>query len=627
MKMLRWFALALMAVVLLVRLGLPAAAQTATPTTVTKEQLLDRWALALGGREKLASMRSAHVLLAMESGNLHGTVEIWEDSRGQHKTVAVLGAFRQATVFDGLSGWQRDQNGKVRSLGGAELEEEVTAAYFASNSQFFPDRWPGQVDFAGEDAQFYQLRIAPRGGKPVTVYLDKQTGLPAKEERAQQDRTATFSYSDWRDFGGIKFWSHGRQGTGDPRFDTVLVTEAVEWNPQLSADLFTKPAAAAAPDFQFFSGQSAGIPFELNSNHMYVEVRVNRSPPLWMIFDSGAEATVIDRARAQKLGLRMEGALETRGTGEESVETGLIHDVVIGLPGVTMTPRPIAAIPLEPLQPVEGRAVDGILGYDVISSFVVEIDYAARKIILHDPNRYQYRGNGEVVPFIFEGNLPKITGSIVLPLGEVLPAKLLVDTGARMALNLYSPFIAAHRILDKVPGTIDAAYGFGLGGQTRQRVGRLGALRIGAIALEKPVASFSMESKGGDANPDDAGLVGGEVLRRFRVIFDYGMQKMILEPVAAPHEPFEFDMSGAYLVAEGADFRTFRVSRVIANSPAAQVGLQVGDVIAAIDGKPAVQLTLEEVRRLFRLPDRQYRLELRRGAQVVNVRLKTRRLV
>jgi len=86
-------------------------------------------------------------------------------------------------------------------------------------------------------------------------------------------------------------------------------------------------------------------------------------------------------------------------------------------------------------------------------------------------------------------------------------------------------------------------------------------------------------------------------------------------------------MSGLSLVAEGADFRTFRVNRVIANSPAAQVGLQAGDVITSIDGRPASQFTLEEVRRLFRQPDHEYRLEIRRGGQVVNLKLKTRRLV
>lgn len=596
------------------------------PAAASKEQVLGRWAAALGGKEKLASVRSVYVRLSMDTGNLHGSLEIWQNSRGQHKTQLVLGAFQQTTVFDGSQGWQLDQTGKVRSLGGTELEDEVTAAYFASNAQFFPERWPGQIELLGEDAQFYKLRIAPKGGKVVTVYLDKQTGLPAKEERQQQDRTATFSYSEWRDHDGIKFWTRGRQSTGDPKFDTVLVTEKLEWNPELAADLFGKPPTAA-PDFQFLSGQSARIPFELSSNHIYVEVRINRSPPLWMIFDSGAEATVIDRARAQALGLRMEGALESRGAGEESVETGIVDNAVIVLPGVTMTPRPVAAVPLGPLQPIEGRAIDGILGYDVISSFVVEIDYAARKIILHDPRTYRYSGNGDVVPFIFEGNLPKITASLALPNGKSLSAKLLVDTGARMALNLYSPFITSNRLLDKVPGTIDAPFGFGLGGQTKQRVGRLAALKIGAITLERPVASFSLETKGGEANPDDAGLMGGEVLRRFRVVFDYGQQKIILEPNSSLREPFEFDMSGLQLVAEASDFRTFRVNRVIANSPAAQVGLQIGDVITSIEGRPAAQLTLEEVRRLFRQPDREYRLEVKRGGQVIPVKLKTRRLV
>ena len=62
---------------------------------------------------------------------------------------------------------------------------------------------------------------------------------------------------------------------------------------------------------------------------------------------------------------------------------------------------------------------------------------------------------------------------------------------------------------------------------------------------------------------------------------------MILEKNAAFAQPFEWDMSGALLLAEGADFDAFRVHAVIAGSPAAQAGLVEGDRIAAIDGRAA----------------------------------------
>ena len=99
--------------------------------------VLDRWASALGGRERLQTVRTIYTRSAVETGGLKGTMQTWSDSAGRHKEIADFGnLLRETTVFDGARGWNRNTNGKVHELAGTDLEEQVTEAYLASYSQF-----------------------------------------------------------------------------------------------------------------------------------------------------------------------------------------------------------------------------------------------------------------------------------------------------------------------------------------------------------------------------------------------------------------------------------------------------------------------------------------------------------
>lgn len=79
--------------------------------------------------------------------------------------------------------------------------------------------------------------------------------------------------------------------------------------------------------------------------------------------------------------------------------------------------------------------------------------------------------------------------------------------------------------------------------------------------------------------------------------------------------------------AKGADFRTFRVYQVLADSPAAEAGLRVGDVLFAIDGVAAARFTLDEIYQMLKQQGREYKLSFKRGGGTLSVKIKTRRLI
>ncbi len=604
-----------------------AQAQPAqTPGFDQAERLLLQWANALGGKQKLASLRAVHSRLKLETGGLTGTAEDWSDMGGKTRQQAELGGTTELTVFDGSQGWKRDTVGKVRALEGKDLENAVTDAYLASFSHFFPDRMSGRVEYSGREGNLAKLRIVPEHGVATTVFIDSNTGLPVREVRPSQERTLTTYFEEWKEVDGIKFPARIRQGTGDPTYDVHLAVVETSVNPGLNAALFRKPEATGR-DFDFAGNVAAiTLPIELNSNHIYVPARINGSKLLWCIFDSGAEATVVNADRMKSFGLEAKGKLEGRGAGGKSVNVGIIENARLEFAGVTMKPRPIASVPLSPVEHREGREIDAVIGYDIISSFVVQIDYAGHRLTLYDPAKFN-GAKGEAISFTFEGNLPIVPATVTVPGRPPLGGRFLVDTGARLGIELNAPFVQAHDVLSALPKAFAAPAGFGVGGATRDLVARLSSFRIGKTTVNNPVVYLSQDERGSGANPDQSGSIGGDLLRRFTVTFDYARQLMYLDPKDLS-EPFEYDMSGMALTAHGPDFRQFVVDRLIDDSPASQAGVRVGDRLVQFQGKPAAEFTLEQIRSVFRgQPGTEVRMQVERDGKTLPIVLKTRRLI
>lgn len=124
-----------------------------------------------------------------------------------------------------------------------------------------------------------------------------------------------------------------------------------------------------------------------------------------------------------------------------------------------------------------------------------------------------------------------------------------------------------------------------------------GSFRLGEVEVpDVPLDLFAGEA-GAFADRYVAGNVGGGVLKRFTVTFDYGRKRMILEPDPAAAVPEGHDRAGLWINRAGDGFR---VEDVTAGGPAAEAGLAVGDRITAVDGRAATELSLSAVRQRFR---------------------------
>ncbi len=66
---------------------------------------------------------------------------------------------------------------------------------------------------------------------------------------------------------------------------------------------------------------------------------------------------------------------------------------------------------------------------------------------------------------------------------------------------------------------------------------------------------------------------------------------------------------------------------MLANSPAAEAGLQEEDELTAINGRPVTEFSLEQIRQMLKQEGKEYVLSLKRGTQTLQVKLKLRRLI
>jgi hypothetical protein len=377
--------------------------------------------------------------------------------------------------------------------------------------------------------------------------------------------------------------------------------------------LLAWPAAAQA-----IRRPLATIPFELANNHIYLEVRLNASEPLWFCFDTGAGQTVLAKSRADALRLELGQPIQSRGAGASTVTGAALKAATLTLaefPGFSLPVR--IALPFDHLEAFEGRRFDGVLGYDFIRQFVVEVDFIRRQLRLYGRKNFEYRGEGEILPLTFRFNHPHLRAQIEPINGPPLGVDFVVDLGSRMSLLLTRPFVEKHRLIEGTPRTLAAVTGRGVGGDVKTLLGRLRSFRLGRFHIEQPTVAFAQDA-GGVLSTSHffEGNLGTEVLRRFKLLLDYERQRLILEPNAHFKEPYEYDLSGATLLAEGADFKVIKVYRVSADSPAARAALQEGDVIEAINGQTTAQLTLSEIRQML----------AREGKQVLKVRRADRRL-
>ena len=400
----------------------------------------------------------------------------------------------------------------------------------------------------------------------------------------------------------------------------------------LLAALFCLPVYAQQPKESVNSAANSDksaikAPFELYGNHILVAVRINNLLPFRFYLDSGAGVNLINTRTAEKLGLKSRGSVNIAangGTGSGS----FIENATVELGGVKAADQLVVSAPLEDLNEYAGRDVSGIIGNNFIKNFVVEIDYANQTLIFHDPKNYNLAAEPDAVALKMRRGTPFVKAELSLDGKTVITDSFPIDTGSGGILSLNKPFAEKHRVLQIVPKTSvsEGAGGAGLGGELRKTDVRISSIKIGKYTLDQPVIGILEDKNGKSASPY-IGLIGTDLLRRFTVVLDYQSERMLLEPNADYKEPFEIDLSGLQLVAKGGDLKTIVIKQVRAGFPAAVSGLREGDILVSVDSRSIDEFDLDKLSKMFRQNGSEYQLTVKRGSELINVKLTLKKII
>ena len=329
---------------------------------------------------------------------------------------------------------------------------------------------------------------------------------------------------------------------------------------------------------------------------------------------------------AKELGLKTAGVVNVGGAGAGSQQGAFVQDATWALDELKGFNQPVAmALPLMQLSTGMGQEIDGIVGTTFIKQFVLEVDYQTRTITFHPRETFDYKGKGESIPIEFYRAHPTLSATVKAIGGQPVTRRFVLDLGSGMALALHSPFVAEQNLLGAQTRTVKLIGAAGAGGSVKGQVGRVESLQIGSYQLSQVLTVFTEDTAGAFSDPTLAGNIGMQIATRFKVFLDYGRNRIILEPSALYRDPFGVAAPGMAVRTEG-DFHTFRVKEVLENSPASDAGIKEGDLITAINGTPAVQLTLTKMIEMFEKP-LTYELVIKRGADDVTVRLTPRKIV
>jgi hypothetical protein len=574
-----------------------AAPASAPPTAAAG--LLARAKEASGGRAWDA-ISTRRVRAKLHVGGLDGSAESIEDvNTGRHVLHYSLGPISGGEGFDGKTAWTQDASGQARQEASEDARRAAANEAFRTALGFwYPQRWPAEVESLGRREEgargFDVLRITPRGGRPFELWIDAATRLFDRVVEAGAIELRTSFLSDFREVNGVKVPFTTRSTNGDSRYDQLVTAESISFNQPIAAAAFAMPAPPP-PDFTLAGGAtSVSMPFELLNNHIYLDVKLDGKGPFRLLCDTGG-ANIVTPDLARTLGLKPEGALQGRGVGDKSEDVGLVKVGSLEVGGATLRDQVFAVFNMGPVAGAEGVPVNGLIGYEVFKRFVVRVDYEHRTLTLTLPASFSYHGAGVVVPFKFNEHVPQVEGAI-----DGIPGSFDVDTGSRASVDLLGPFVEEHGLRARYAPKLEGVAGWGVGGPARAQFTRAGSLRLGGLEVSRPVIELTLQTKGAFSAKYVAGNVGGALLSRFNVTFDYSRQQLIFERHPGSDLPIPFDRAGAWFnLAEGVP-PAFEVIDVYAGSAAADAGLRQGDRIVAVDGKTPAELRLPALRERLR---------------------------
>lgn len=584
----------------------PSARAEATPEA---ERVLQRYLERTGGTAAFAAESTTYVHAKVYAFGFEGTFASWTARPARRYTRTELGPFKLSEGIDGATGWRTDPTtGVVRELADHDLDDALTSAWFDLERWAEPGQGGGRVRVARTDKDSLGtvtvLEVTPPdlagAGRAVRSrflwFSDASGYLVRVDARSDQRETVTL-YQDHRTHAGrVRSFVNEAGIASMPANRVRSVADTLLVNVDVSAQPFRAPREQATALRWLRQPGTARLPFEYRARHVWLKASVNGGPPEHFLFDTGATVTVLDSAWASEHGLRTKGHMQAAGAGAAGGASFTTLDSLrvasSAGDGFVLADVQTAVLDVNPsFEPLFWRRMAGVIGYDIISRFVVTIDYDDSVLVLHDPATYVYRGREQPLPMVMNGTVPALKGTF-----EGTDEGLFrLDVGSSSTVDVHSPFARAKALRGRMGRTMRVD-GMGFGGTFTSEIGRLRSMSLGPYEWDDPIVVVSNATDGAFASEDFAGNIGNRILERFRVTLDFQRRQVILEPGKRYADRDRLTRAGVLLTRMNG---VVTVGSVLPNSPGDHAGLMAGDEVLAIYGRPIAQWDLPQVSALL----------------------------
>ncbi|MCS3868714.1 hypothetical protein J3D55_001630 [Chryseobacterium ginsenosidimutans] len=392
----------------------------------------------------------------------------------------------------------------------------------------------------------------------------------------------------------------------------------------------------AQNSFEVQDAKKTVIPFKLISNLIFIPITIN-GVNLTFLLDTGVAETSLFSLENTELQLTNLEKIKFSGLGGSASIDGFISENNIARSGKDYVNYSLSLYIIVDqdfnISSHVGIPVNGIIGYHFFKNHPVVIDYASKKItIYNDETLFKKKvRNFSELNISIERNKPYIFADVEMT-KDRKSSKLLIDLGNSDPIWLF-PTLIKDFVYNRP--NIDDFLGRGFNGDVYGKRSRIHNFYLGDYKFEKPLTAMPDEYSIQHVNMVESrkGSIGGDIMRRFTVAFDYANQKIYLKKNRNFDDPFHFNMSGLDFKQDGMEWTKdmvtlstknkenassgvevinnslqynfvlkpiFSIAGVRKDSPGAKSGLQKDDRLITINGRKTADMTLQKIMEMMK---------------------------
>jgi len=372
---------------------------------------------------------------------------------------------------------------------------------------------------------------------------------------------------------------------------------------------------AAQEEFVTPSRFLTRVPFaQLTGGVILLQARFSNFPDtLNFILDTGSGGISLDSSTTAYFGLTPTPSDRTiRGIGGIK-KVSFLNNRELHFPELTIDSLNFHINDYEMLTSVYGERIDGIIGYSVLSRYILKINFDSSFLEFWSKGAMKYpRGGYLLKPFIT--TLPVQSARVKDE--RTINTRFLFDMGAGLNLMLSTEFINDSALLHR-KRKFYTKQAEGLGGKIDMQMTVIKEVKLGPFKFRNvPIYIFDDEHNI-TSYPYLGGLLGNDLLRRFNIILNYERRDFYLVPNKHYAEPFDYSYSGLELYLINGEIM---IGDVAKGSPAEAAGLQEGDIVVAIDRN--FNQSLGQMKIALQQEGKVIRMIVRRGHELIQKELK-----